>query len=434
MKYGIARVAWLVRLGLALGAGLCAAPAALAEGPALVAQATEPAKAADAAPAKWMDTLKFSARIEFGATLNPDDPGNDINFGHLFTDRSNSVLLNQVLLTAERPLDPKAEGYDFGFKLQGMYGSDARYTHFLGEFDRSIGGRNQFDIVEANVVAHLPLLSESGIDLKIGQYPTPLGAEVIDASGNFFYSHSYIFNFGIPLKHTGVLSTAHVSSLLDLYLGVDTGVNTSLGRKGDNNDALAGIGGFGLNMLDGKLTVLALTHIGPEQPRSFSTLGLDIRPNSDLRYLNDILVTWKATEELTSMTELNYIRDDGFGAHGFGVAQYLTYTVNDWLSVGGRAEYWRDDNGAFVAAFPGNQDFVNAERGLFPFTAIGGGKTSYGELTLGVNLKPPVGAPFDGIVVRPEVRYDRSLNDTTPFDAGTKRDQFTFGIDTIISF
>jgi hypothetical protein len=38
------------------------------------------------------------------------------------------------------------------------------------------------------VVAHVPWVTEGGIDLKIGQYPTPLGYETIDPSTNPFYS------------------------------------------------------------------------------------------------------------------------------------------------------------------------------------------------------------------------------------------------------
>src|SRR5258708_10726474 len=106
---------------------------------------SDTAKDEAAAPANWSDTLKFWGHVDAGITGNPDDPSNGINFGHLFTDRANRPLLNQLLLTAERPLDPKAEGYDFGFKLQGLYGSDARYTHSFNLLDRSIGGRNQPD-------------------------------------------------------------------------------------------------------------------------------------------------------------------------------------------------------------------------------------------------------------------------------------------------
>lgn len=396
----------------------------------VVAQASDGKEpAAAAAPGAWSDTLKFSGHIEAGITANPDSPSNGLNFGHLFTDRANTPLLNQLLLTAERPLDPKATSYDFGVKLQGMYGSDARFTHFFNEFDRVTNNRHQFDVVEANAQTHLPWLTEGGIDLKLGQYVTLEGAEVIDAAGNFFYSHSYIFNFGIPFKHTGLMTVTHVNPIVDIYAGIDTGVNASIGEKGDNNDALAFHGGIGLNLLDGALTVLATTHLGPENPEG--TPG--VRVNSALRQLDDVTIVWKISDTLTTTTDINYIHDDGLKASGGGVAQYVAYAINDWLAVGGRAEIWRDDNGVFVAAAPGTLDFVNAERGK-PNNLIGGGKTTYGALTVGLNIKPPVAKAIEGFVIRPEIRFDDALNGTKPFDAGKKTSQFTIGADFILPF
>ena len=99
------------------------------------------ARADDKAPApppSWWDTFKWSGYIDGGITGNPDDPSNGINFGHLYTDRANLPLLNQASVIVTRALDPKATGPDFGFTFQGMYGTDARYTHFYNEFDRSI--------------------------------------------------------------------------------------------------------------------------------------------------------------------------------------------------------------------------------------------------------------------------------------------------------
>ena len=123
------------------------------------------------APASWWDSFKISGYADAGITGNPDDPNNGINFGHLYTDRANLPVLNQASLILSRPTDPKATGYDWGFTLQGMYGTDARYTHFFNEFDRSINSRYQFDVVEADLLAHLPWLSSGGIDLKVGQFP-----------------------------------------------------------------------------------------------------------------------------------------------------------------------------------------------------------------------------------------------------------------------
>ncbi len=167
-----------------------------------------------------------------------------------------------------------------------MYGSDARYTQFLGELNRvDPEQRYQLDVVEANLLFHLPVLTGGGIDLKVGQYPTPLGFEVIDPSLNPFYSHSYIFQFGLPFKHTGALATMHVNDTLDVYGGVDTGTNTTWGPLGDNNSAIGGIGGFNLTLMGGNLTILALTHLGPENRQRELLSPAGFNANGEWRYL-----------------------------------------------------------------------------------------------------------------------------------------------------
>ena len=437
------------------------------------------ARAADAPvtppPANWWDTLTVSGSVEAGITFNPDSPGDGLNFGHLFTDKANQPLLNQILLTVQRPLDPKATDYDFGFKIQAMYGTDARYTHYLGELDYIINDWSQITPVEAWGIVHLPWLFAGGIDVKAGQYVTLEGAETIDPTTNYLYSHSYIFNFGIPLVHTGVMTISHVDPMVDIYLGVDTGVNTTFGNhQGDNNGAAAFHGGIGLNLLDGNLTILATTHIGPETPDTNGTnntvdwiTACGCNPNSSLRFLNDITVTWKATDYLTFITDANYIHDDGtygriangfggffpsgFHPNGYGIAQYGILKANDWLSFVGRAEFWRDSDNFFVAAYPGNFDFVNLEHGFTNTSVAGPAPTTYLELTAGLNITVPIpdGTPvLKGLLFRPEVRYDTSLNGTTPFGGGngffgpgtpffgvgTKSSQVTFGGDVIAKF
>jgi Putative beta-barrel porin-2, OmpL-like. bbp2 len=257
------------------------------------ARAAEPAPTPP--PPNWWDTFTVGGTVEAGVTLNPDNPGDGLNFGHLFTDKANKLLLNQILLTAQRPLDPKATDYDFGFKLQGMYGSDARYTHYLGEGEYWIHELNQITPVEAWVAAHTPWLYSGGIDFKAGQWVTLEGAETIDPTTNYLYSHTYIFNFGIPFVDTGILSISHVDPLVDIYAGIVTGVNTTFG---DRNVAHPGFeGGIGLNLLGGSLTILGITHIGPENPNT--PIGIaacgGCNPSTTLRYLNDITTTWKST-------------------------------------------------------------------------------------------------------------------------------------------
>jgi hypothetical protein len=406
-----------------------------------VAQPAPPAAAPapEPTPGLWVNGIHLSAQIEAGLMGNPSGPADGLNFGQLFTDHANQAQLNQLLLTANKPLDPKDPDYQWGFKLQFMYGSDARYTQFLGELNRvDPNSRYQLDVVEANVLAHLPWLTEGGIDLKAGQYPTPLGYETIDPSTNLFYSHSYIFQFGLPFKHTGALTVTHVNGMLDIYAGADTGTNTTFGPLGDNNGAVGGLGGFNLTFLDGNLTALALTHFGPEQPtRLLSPEGFNA--NGQWRYYNDVIVTWKATEKLTLVSEANLVRD-GFGAvnkpvNGFGFVQYASYALTDTVALNGRVEYWRDDNNFFVASFPTNNGPILAQQGFGPPVHVApGSNTTYGALTFGVTWKPALPAPVTGLLVRPEVRWDHAFTNNHPFNAQRDNNAVTLGVDAVLTF
>lgn len=394
---------------------------------------------ADTPPGLWIGGVHLSAQIQAGIMGNPAGPSDGLNFGQLFTDHANQIQLNQILLTANKPLDPKNPDYQWGFKLQFMMGSDARYTQSLGELNRvDPAARYQLDIVEANALAHLPWLTEGGIDLKAGQYPSPLGYETIDPSTNPFYSHSYIFQFGLPFKHTGALTVTHVSNHLDVYAGVDTGTNTNFGPLGENNAAAGGIAGFNLTLLDGNLTILALTHFGPEQAtRLLSPIG--INGNGQWRYYNDIVLTWKASNKLTLVSEANLVRDSfgtvGRPVNGIGFAQYASYTLTDTITLNGRAEYWRDDNNFFVASFPTNSSYISSQQGFAPSVhAAPGSNTTYGALTIGLSWKPSLPAPVTGLLIRPEIRWDHAFTANHPFNAQKDNDAVMLGIDGVVSF
>jgi hypothetical protein len=368
--------------------------------------------------------FKISGWIDSGITFNPASPQDNQNFGRFFDDRANEPLLNQFVINFERALAPQPGEFDWGFKLQFVYGSDARSIHSLGLFSDTAGTSIvQPDLVEGYLNLHFPIIREGGLDLKLGKFVTLEGVETIDPRGNFFYSHTYIFNVGIPFNHTGALATFHATKWLDLYSGITRGVNTSIE---DNNDSVSFHGGIGLNLLDGKLTILATTSIGPETPNN----------NHDQRYFNDIAITAKITDKFNSLTDLNYALDEVSDAQAFGIAQYFTYTINSWLTAGIRGEIFWDDDGFYVVSFANNHDPMRAlegERTIDPRT-VGGGKTTYGAITAGVNIKPPMPKPLAGLAIRPEVRYDCSLNDTRPFNNSSDRDQFTAGIDFIVTF
>ncbi len=392
-----------------------------------------------AAPAQWSDTLKLGAQIEVGIAGNPASPSDNLNFGSLYTDRANEPVLNQALLSYGRPVDPKATTYDFGFKIQGLYGTDARYTHFARLFDKTTKSREQFDMVEASVSAFLPILTEGGVNVQAGLWPTLLGFETIDASTNPLYSHSYIYNFGLPVKHAGVNAIIHATDKLDVYLGVTAGNQTIPGA--DNNGSAAVLGGVKLTLLDGNFSVLALTHIGPEN--ASRAIAPRNAGNYDRAY-NDVIVTYKASDALTLTTELNYVREDLGAIQGttiknaeaYGIAQYAAYTLTDTWTLNARGEVFVDARSYFVAAFPTAQGAVRALEGYSYPSVTGTGRNTYGAITLGGTYKPTLPGWADGVtmLVRPEARMDTVLNGNARFNAGKDRTSVTLSADVVLTF
>jgi hypothetical protein len=108
------------------------------------------------------------------------------------------------------------------------------------------------------------------------------------------------------------------------------------------------------------------------------------------------------------------------------------------LQLGFRAEIWRDAEGFYVAQFRANNDFLHitlqGRAVLFDPSNLGGGRTTYLAITGGVTIKPPVPKPLAGLLIRPEIRYDRALTNTTPFKGGTAGDQWLMGFDVVLEF
>ena len=98
--------------------------------------------------------------------------------------------------------------------------------------------------------------------------------------------------------------------------------------------------------------------------------------------------------------------------------------------MNGRAEFWRDKSGLFIAIVPGNADYVRAKAGL-PNTSIAGKPTTYSAFTAGVTTKPSIPAGIPTLPVRPELRYDRALKSSRPF-SGSTNGALTLAADVVL--
>ncbi len=457
--------------------------------PGLVASASGAERArpslASAAP-DWAESIRIDGYFSGGLAINFADPYNGINFGHLFTDRANSPQFNQAVLTLERPLDQKNTGFDYGFRLRAQFGSDVRYTQFLGETEYLIKARTQLSFIEAHALAHLPILTKGGVDVKVGQFVSLNGAETITGRDNVFYTLSFSSNFG-PQLHTGVLTTTMATDWLNVLAGVTSGIDTSIGWPGDNNNSPSFLAGFNLTLLGGALDILGLSHAGPENPKMPDPLHVGwpngviggvpaacaCDPNKTWRFINSLTATWKATDRISFITDVSFFREDGWnpisvtglpfetldalarrygfdagviprrpqGADAYGVAQYATYRLNETVRLGGRLEFWRDNKNFFASASTANFDNANAQHGFPAPSSIAppaGRGTSYLALTAGATITLPVegGGPLSQVIMRPELRWDTAVNGTAPFFGanGPRRSQGLFSMDVLLPF
>lgn len=374
--------------------------------------------------------LAVRGYLHQGFTFNPDAPHDRQNFGRLFDDRSNDYRLNQLMLTLEQTVDAK-KCLDWGFKAQFGVGTDARFTHATGTLEDVTDEPIEPEINELNATLHF----KAGIpfDLKVGMYPSLCGLESIDPTANFLYSHSYIFNFGVPFKNTGFMLFAQVADNLQLMAGIDRGINVGLD---DNNDAVSFNAAVIGKLFCEKLSYTLAAHYGPEDPEQLGTLaGFDA--DDENRLIVDLATTWNVNDKWTVMGDFNYGHEEapvgigGSSPEWYGAAGYVVYKACPKVDLILRGEVFRDADGFAVAQFAQNDDLLDIQNGIFDHLdprTVGGGATTYYALTFGVNFRP-----CDNLLIQTEVRYDRA-GSTTPFNDSSDKDQLTFAVATLFQF
>lgn len=379
---------------------------------------------------QWWRGITLAGHIEGGISANPARPDNGINFGNFIGDHANQAQLNQFDLNLSRPVDPDAKGYRFGFTLEANYGSDSRYYHLLGISDRAFNARYQIIPAQAHVDAHLPWLTKLGVDMHAGILQAPMGPEAFDPSARPFYTFSYTGQYSVPFEHVGMMATVHVTPMIDVLTGIDTGNQTTFGSR-DNNNKPAGYAGITLNNLaGGRLTITELSRFGPENSRY--ALG-DHLASSAMRFWNDLLATWRVTDKLTLTGEFNYLHDDGIRADAESVVTYLSWNFAKNLTFNYRGEIYRDNTGQLVSNFLDDEGYMRGVAGR-PTPTESAPPTTYGAMTLGVTYRRALSQNIGYFAIRPEIRFDRSLNGTSPFNDGRNSGMFTFGGDAMIGF
>lgn len=374
----------------------------------------------------WLDCQHLSLRgfFDVGWAGNPAAPSNQYN-GPVGYDDTDILQLDQLYFTAERLTKVENDcGEDYGYRIDLLYGSDRRFIQTVpgSGWDGDFGNGNRFyglAIPQAYLQYQINKLTLEG-----GHFYAPCGYEVANADGNFFWSHSLGFLYGMPTTLTGGYATYKVKDKLLVNVGYDNGWN-----EGFTNIAGKFNGFYGVNWTskdeDGKFNVVSECFIGNTQTTGPGTTG-----STRVAFITDITV--KLTKKWTYVFENTFAHDTdtAYAEGGFGPASwtgwtnYLFYNINDCWSYGIRYEYFEDLNGAVVS-----EDITGAPI----LTSTLAPASKWQDMTLGLNWKPNKNVTF-----RTEARWDWASNTaptgTKAFDNGNANGQFLWGNDIIVRF
>jgi hypothetical protein len=358
--------------------------------------------------------------VSGGIMGNTQSPASKFNGPTTFADQWNGQG-NQAYAIAEKTIDTGGCGWDIGGRVDLLYGSDYIFTQASGlettdDFLPKWNSNPDYGLALPQAYVEV---GYNNLSVKGGHFYTPIGYEVVPATGNFFYTHAYTMQYGEPFTHTGGIATWKLDDSLsvvgavvngwDALDRVDDAAMIIAGFSWNNGDDLAVAYNFGFSndefTLGGELT-----------NRNISSLVVTYT-RGDWTYVFQNDVGW----QLDGNPYANFQQS----AEWYGVNQYLFYTINDCWRAGLRAEWFRDDDGVRVGGIrPGNPLPVAAVDPSFA--------GNFYEITAGLNW-----TPHANITVRPEIRYDwydgeEAPGGIRPFDDGSRTDQFLYGLDVIV--
>lgn len=325
-------------------------------------------------------------------------------------DYKNQIMLNQLDLAFSRAIvDPTK--WDVGFMLEAFYGRDAVYTHSNGILDgvNKRGGDSpddDLDLEQAYLTFNIPV-GPAGLLITAGKFVTLLGNETINPTNNAFYTHSYIFSYGIPFTQTGLTAAYKFCDTLSATAGITRGWNQS---TDDNNGAIDFLGQVVWTPTD-KLSVTVNLSEGPESAGD----------NADYWTVPEAVIGWQVSDQLKVAADILYGDASSF-AQWYAVAGYAAYTFDKYATLNLRAEFYHDGHVDFPSG--GGVSFTT---GVSSTTDI-----NYIEGTVGVAISPlPEVKLAQSLTIRPEVRVDTA--DHPVFDGGQST-QFTVALDAYWKF
>ncbi len=306
----------------------------------------------------------------------------------------NSLNLNQIWLTGQRALDTETHGFDWGYRIDALFGTNTAQCVNDGGFDG--GWTPSGDGYAASIYQMYAEVGVGNFSLKVGKFGTLLGYESVNATENLFNSASYMYDHE-PATHCGGLLTYDMTEKLSLNFGITTGSDTSFENDDDDIGFLFGVGYQITDRLYvGYAAHWASIHGGEDGRRSNNSYDyydlFDGVPAGDHdEFLQTVTVSWDVTDRFNytfvtnygNMTsDLVYENADFSSSPSYdqvGIANYFSYELTEKVTLAFRYEWF-------------NQ---SAETGGESKEA------NYHDVSFSAIYRPT-----ENILIRPEIRYD----------------------------
>ena len=349
---------------------------------------------------QWMTQNRINAFgwVEGSYNFNFQNPSPRLNVGHLFEVQDDDFVINQLELNVERLVTPSRDAFDVGGRIDLLYGSDARFIHSSGMFTGSFPDpQYQFDIPQLYVDVAVPV--GNGLRLRLGKFEffkftdpnaSPVFSHTFfyDASGESNNSRlsSSLVGASLPFTLTGITAAYQFNSQLNVEVGIGRGYDQTFT---DNNSAVDGFGRVNWDLPGQTQASFALIS-GPEisadesHYRTSCDLGIVHAVSENFLILFDACFGEQARGQALFVPGTGLVAIGG-NARWYGANATAVYRINRRISVAGRVEWYRDEEG---------------------FTT-GLGSANLYEVTAGLTIMPfPDNRVGRGLKIRPEIRYD----------------------------
>jgi hypothetical protein len=308
-----------------------------------VAQAQEAAAGADALAASTTLTGYVSSSYTMDGTTNDGSAGSTNPQGYW---RSGSNISQFTLDVVSLTL-ASAQGageYAAGYTVQLWAGSAA--GNINTQDDSAAADASTVELMQANIDLRLPV--GNGLDIKVGQMGTVVGAESYDYNANAFFTRSFAFDVE-PTHHTGILASYQVSDDASVQLGIANNKTTGLGNGINDRD--------GSNVLltsvsyttPDSLGVLAGTELYYGGVWGASNTATDEESNTHFFSATVPVpvegLSYTAAVTIVDNSDLTVAQDVNRGDSNI-TSHYLSYALNDKATLNVRYEHGNLNSGS----------------------------------------------------------------------------------------